>query len=136
MGALLILLLLHQTLPALWVAPGLTPCSMQDLSHSHLSGHGSGQAKPKPGQSQRLWLGLRIPEAKATQSQAKASGFQAKPSQNITRQVKKTIKSVAFIDDEDDSSSDNKPPLATWPTPKPAYRGAKSLQASIPESER
>jgi len=57
---------------------------MQDLSHSHLSGHGSGQAKPKPGQSQRLWLGLRIPEAKATQSQAKASGFQAKPSQNIT----------------------------------------------------
>src|SRR5882757_2250439 len=84
MGALLILLLLHQTLPVLWVAPGLTPCSMQDLSHSHLSGHGSGQAKPKPGQSRRLWLGLRIPEAKATQSQAKASGFQAKPSQNIT----------------------------------------------------
>jgi len=58
---------------------------MQDLSHSHLSGHGSGQAKPKPGQSRRLWLGLRIPEAKATQSQAKASGFQAKPSQNITK---------------------------------------------------
>jgi len=84
MGALLILLLLHQTLPVLQVAPGLTPCSMQDLSHSHLSGHGSGQAKPKPGQSRRLWLGLRIPEAKATQSQAKASGFQAKPSQNIT----------------------------------------------------
>jgi hypothetical protein len=57
---------------------------MQDLSHSHLSGHGSGQAKPKPGQSQCLWLGLRISEAKATQSQAKAGGFQAKPSQNIT----------------------------------------------------
>src|SRR5882762_9450548 len=87
MGALLILLLLHQTLPALWVAPGLTSCSMQDLSHVHLSGHGSGQAKPKPGQSQRIWLGLRIPEAKATQSQAKASGFQAKPSQNITNCV-------------------------------------------------
>jgi hypothetical protein len=30
------------------------------------------------------WLGLRILEAKATQSQAKASGFWAKPSQNIT----------------------------------------------------
>jgi hypothetical protein len=40
--------------------------------------HGSGQAKPKPGQSQHLWLGLKILEAKA-------SGFQAKPSQNITR---------------------------------------------------
>jgi hypothetical protein len=50
--------------------------------------------------------------------------------------VKKTIKSVAFIDDEDDSSSDNKPPPATRPTPKPAYHGAKSLQASLPESER
>ncbi|KIM72187.1 hypothetical protein PILCRDRAFT_93559 [Piloderma croceum F 1598] len=37
------------------------------------------------------------------------------------RQVKKTVKSVAFIDDEDDSSSDNKPPPATRPTPKPAY---------------
>jgi hypothetical protein len=84
MGALLILLLLHQTFPVLREAPGLTPCSMQDLSHSHLSGHGSGQAKPKPGQSRHLWLGLRISEAKATQSQAKASGFQAKPSQNIT----------------------------------------------------
>jgi hypothetical protein len=53
-----------------------------------------------------------------------------------TRQVKKTIKSVAFIDNEDDSSSDNKPPPATRPTPKPAYRGAKSLQASLPEAER
>src|SRR5882757_4743401 len=88
MGALLILLLLHQTFPVLREAPGLTPCSMQDLSHSHLSGHGSGQAKPKPGQSQCLWLGLRISEAKATQSQAKAGGFQAKPSQNITRCTK------------------------------------------------
>jgi hypothetical protein len=48
------------------------------------SGHGSGQAKPKPGQSQGTWLGLEILEAKATQSQAKATGFQAKPSQNIT----------------------------------------------------
>ncbi|KIM80587.1 hypothetical protein PILCRDRAFT_9414 [Piloderma croceum F 1598] len=52
------------------------------------------------------------------------------------RQVKKTIKSVAFIDNEDDSSWDNKPPPATQPTPKPAYHGAKSLQASLPESER
>ena len=52
------------------------------------------------------------------------------------RQVKKTVKSVAFINDEDDSSSDNKPPPATRPTPKPAYHGAKSLQASLPESER
>ena len=48
------------------------------------SGHGSGQAKPKPGPSQGTWLGLEILEAKATQSQAKATGFQAKPSQNIT----------------------------------------------------
>ena len=38
----------------------------------------SGQAKPRPGQSQLLWLGLMILEAKAT-------GFQAKPSQNITK---------------------------------------------------
>jgi hypothetical protein len=37
------------------------------------------QAKPKPypGQSRRLWLGLRMLEAKA-------SGFQAKPSQART----------------------------------------------------
>jgi hypothetical protein len=41
-------------------------------------------AQAKPSQSQPLWLGLRILKAKATQSQAKATGFQAKPSQNIT----------------------------------------------------
>ena len=52
-----------------------------------------------------------------------------------TKQAKKTVKSVAFIDNEDDSSSDNKPPPATRPTPKPAYRGAKSLQASLPEAD-
>ena len=52
------------------------------------------------------------------------------------RQVKKTIKRVAFINNEDDSSSDNQPPPATQPTPKPAYCGAKSLQASLPEAER
>jgi hypothetical protein len=32
----------------------------------------------------KLLLGLRIREAKATQSQAKATGFRAKPSQHIT----------------------------------------------------
>jgi len=41
-------------------------------------------AQAKPSQSQGTWLGLEILEAKATQSQAKATGFQAKPSQNIT----------------------------------------------------
>src|SRR6266481_10052613 len=71
-------------LPTFLGALGLSPCSTYDLSHCHLISHGSGQAKPKPGQSQPLWLGLRILEAKATQSQAKAIGFQAKPSQNIT----------------------------------------------------
>jgi hypothetical protein len=45
---------------------------------------GPGQAKPKPSQSQCLWLGLEYREAKATSGQAKASGFQAKPSQNKT----------------------------------------------------
>src|ERR1700734_697332 len=44
-------------------------------------------AQAKPSQSQPLWLGLRILEAKATQSQAKATGFLAKPSQNITKYV-------------------------------------------------
>jgi hypothetical protein len=48
MSALSILLSLHETLPVLGGAPGLTPCSIQDLSHSHLSDHSSGQAKPKP----------------------------------------------------------------------------------------
>jgi hypothetical protein len=32
-----------------------------------------------------------------------------------TRQVKKNVKSVAFIEDEDSSSSDDKPPPATRP---------------------
>jgi hypothetical protein len=62
----------------------LPPYSTCNLLHCHLTGRGSGQAKPKPGQSQPLWLGLGILKAKATQSQAKATGFQAKPSQNIT----------------------------------------------------
>ena len=35
-------------------------------------------------ESRRLWLGLGYWEAKATSGQAKASGFQAKPSQNNT----------------------------------------------------
>jgi hypothetical protein len=43
-----------------------------------------GQSKPKPSQSPHSWLGLWILEAKATLSQAKAIGFRAKPSQNIT----------------------------------------------------
>jgi hypothetical protein len=51
------------------------------------------------------------------------------------KQVKKTIKSVVFIDD-DDSSSDKKQPSAIRPTPKPAYRGATSTQASALESQR
>src|SRR5882762_2731589 len=29
----------------------ITTCSMYDLLHCHLSGHSSGQVKPKPGQS-------------------------------------------------------------------------------------
>ena len=106
MGALSILLSLHETLPVLGGAPGLTPCSMQDLSHSHFSGHGSGQAKPKPGQSQHLRLGLRISEAKATQSQAKAIGFRAKPSQNITNLVyfdfsSPSLSAPIYLDDDD-----------------------------------
>jgi hypothetical protein len=56
-----------------WELHAWLPAVCKDSSHSHLSGHGSSQAKPKPGQSQCLWLGLRIPEAKATQSQARTS---------------------------------------------------------------
>jgi hypothetical protein len=48
---------------------------------------------------------------------------------------KKTIKSVAFIEDEDSSSSDDKQPPVR-PKPKPAYRGANALQDSLPESQK
>jgi hypothetical protein len=43
-------------------------------------------AKPSQGQAmfEWLWPGLVFSEAKATSSQAKASGFRAKPGQNIT----------------------------------------------------
>src|SRR5882762_346211 len=53
------------------------------------------------------------------------------------RQPKKTIKSVAFIEDEDSSSSDDKqPPTVTRPKPKPAYHSASALQESLPESQK
>ena len=52
-----------------------------------------------------------------------------------SRQSKKTIKSVAFIEDEDSSSLDNKQPPVR-PKPKPAYHGAKGPQGSLPESQK
>jgi len=51
-----------------------------------------------------------------------------------TKRLKKSIKSVVFIEDEDSSSSDDKPPPATRPKPKPAYRSAANLQGSVPDS--
>jgi hypothetical protein len=61
------------------------------------SGRGLGQSKPKPSQSQSPWLGLEILEAKATQSQAKATGFWAKPSQNITIHEARVVSRAAFF---------------------------------------
>jgi hypothetical protein len=51
-----------------------------------------------------------------------------------TKPVRKAVKSVAFIEDEDSSSSGDKPPPATRPKPRPAYHGTSSLEGSVPES--
>ena len=93
-------------------------------------------ADPKPKRVKSVAGKQKAPAKKESKGKGKVVVKEKQKERTArTRQSKKVVKSVTFIEDEDDSSSDNKPP-ATRPKPKPAYRGVKDRQESLPEESQ
>jgi len=99
---------------------------------------------PKPKRAKSVASKPKAPakkESKGKESSVKGKGKvpivkekEERPAR--AKQSKKVVKSVAFIEDEDDNSLDDTPPAAR-PKPKPAYHGAKGLrEPSLEDSQK